>query len=193
MEALRAGRRHVSRLWLEDGDRPNQHELLQEIIGLAESQSIPARSVRGGLFDKLANQNANAQGVALEVEGYPYVALEAALARNDSRKSSTELSPLVLILDHVQDPQNLGTLFRTAEAMGVQAIILPDRRAAGITPAVVNASSGATEHLSIAQVTNLNRAIDELKESGYWIAGLDDASDASTIPAPPFPQRRIVP
>jgi 23S rRNA (guanosine2251-2'-O)-methyltransferase len=82
------------------------------------------------------------------------------------------------LLDHVQDPQNLGTLIRTAEAMDVTGIVIPERRAAGVTPAVSNASAGAVEHLLVAQVTNLNRAIDDLKEANVWVAGLDMAPEA---------------
>jgi 23S rRNA (guanosine2251-2'-O)-methyltransferase len=78
----------------------------------------------------------------------------------------------------LQDPQNLGTLIRTAEAMGVDGIVIPDRRAAGVTPAVSNASAGAVEHLPVAQVTNLNRAIEEFKKVGVWVAGLDMGEDA---------------
>ena len=82
------------------------------------------------------------------------------------------------MLDHLQDVQNLGTLLRTAEAMAVTGVILPDRRAAGITPAVVNASAGAVEHLRIAQVTNLVQTLERLKKAGVWVAGLDAAPGA---------------
>jgi 23S rRNA (guanosine2251-2'-O)-methyltransferase len=78
------------------------------------------------------------------------------------------------MLDHVQDPQNVGTLLRTADVVGAHGVILPDRRAASITPAVVNASAGAVEHLLIAEVANLTQAIEELKEQNVWIGGLED-------------------
>ena len=85
------------------------------------------------------------------------------------RRPSSErrAAAVLLILDHLQDPQNLGTLIRTAEAMGVHGIILPDRRAAGVTPAVTNSSAGAVERMAVAQVTNLNRTIDELKAAQH--------------------------
>ncbi len=85
---------------------------------------------------------------------------------------------LYLALDHLQDVQNLGTLLRTAEAMGVTGVVLPGRRSAGVTPAVVNVSAGAVEHLKIALVSNLVQALEALKESGAWVAGLDAAPDA---------------
>jgi 23S rRNA (guanosine2251-2'-O)-methyltransferase len=112
----------------------------------------------------------------LEVGDYPYVDLNGLLAQ--VRRGG---APLFLLLDHVQDPQNLGTLIRTAEAMGVTGIIIPERRAAGITPAVSNASAGAVEHLLVAQVTNLNRTIEELKAANIWVAGLDMGDDTQPL------------
>jgi len=185
MECLRAGRRPTYRLWLEESSsKSRQHDAVDEIVGLANSSSIPLRTVRGGIFDTLNNQRVNAQGVALEVDEYPYAEFDEVLTQvsqsKAKRASKAELPPLVLILDHMQDPQNLGALFRTAEAMAVDGVLIPDRRAAGITPAVVNASAGAVEHLQVAQVTNLNRAIDDLKNADFWIAGLEDEEGAST-------------
>ncbi len=176
LEVLRAGRRRVFRLWLE-GDKAESGGIVAEIVQAAEAQNIPTRTIRGGLFDKLARENSNAQGVALEVGDYPYVEWEDCLAR---AKAAGE-PPLLLILDHVQDPQNLGALIRTAEAMGVHGVILPDRRAVGVTPAVTNASAGAVEHLAVAQVTNLNTIIDLLKKRNIWVAGLDNAPDAGLL------------
>lgn len=168
LEALRAGRRHFYRLWLEGDEKATAQGIVGEVVALAQSRSLPIRWLRGGVFDRLKEQNVNHQGVALEVGDYPYVGIDALMAQ--ARRGE---APLFLILDHVQDPQNLGTLIRTAEAMGVNGIVIPDRRAAGVTPAVSNASAGAVEHLPVAQVTNLNRTIDDLKEVGVWVAGLD--------------------
>ncbi|MFN3333331.1 MAG: 23S rRNA (guanosine(2251)-2'-O)-methyltransferase RlmB, partial [Caldilinea sp.] len=88
--------------------------------------------------------------------------------------------PLLLILDHLQDPQNLGTLIRTAEAVGVHGVMIPERRAARVTPAVSNASAGAVEHLAEAQVVNINRLIEDLKQRNIWVVGLD--SEPTTPP-----------
>jgi len=90
-------------------------------------------------------------------------------------------APLILLLDHLQDPQNLGTLFRTAEAMGVHGVVIPDRRAAQVTASVSNASAGAVEHLRVAQIANINRTIDELKKSNIWVAGLDNVDSALNL------------
>jgi 23S rRNA (guanosine2251-2'-O)-methyltransferase len=122
---------------------------------------------------------ANHQGVALEASTYPYAPFEEVL----------ESPGTVLILDHLQDPQNFGTLLRAAEATGVAGVLIPRDRTVEVTPAVVNASSGAVEHLSVAQVPNLARAIEDLKTAGWWAAALDTGQDAvdlfrADIPTP---------
>lgn len=174
LEALRAQRRRIYRLWLEGTKEPQRTGIIGEIWQRADDASIPTRTIKGGLFEKLASRNANTQGVALEVGNYPYAEFDDCLARAKER----EEAPFLLLLDHLQDPQNLGTLFRTAEAMGIHGVIIPDRRAAGVTPAVSNASAGAVEHLLVAQVTNLNRTIEALKAANVWVAGLDSVPDA---------------
>jgi 23S rRNA (guanosine2251-2'-O)-methyltransferase len=176
-EALRAQRRRIYRLWLETSNDNKPGGVIAEIQQLAQAQNISMRPLQGGLFDKLARERVNAQGVALEVENYPYATLDDCLTR--ARRVGEP--PLLLILDHLQDPQNLGTLMRTAEAMGVHGIIIPDRRAAQITPAVSNASSGAVEHLLVAQVNNINRVIEELKVGNVWVAGLDSDPQTPTL------------
>jgi 23S rRNA (guanosine2251-2'-O)-methyltransferase len=105
---------------------------------------------------------------------YPYVEVEAMLALARERNEP----PLLLLLDCLQDPQNLGTLLRTAEVVGVHGVVIPRHRAAEITPAVSNASAGSVEHLLIARVTNLVRTMEELKEKGVWIAGLENLPEA---------------
>jgi 23S rRNA (guanosine2251-2'-O)-methyltransferase len=114
--------------------------------------------------------NINHQGVALEANDYPYSDIEDMLALARQRNQM----PLLLMLDHLQDPQNLGTLLRTAEIVGVHGVIIPGRRAAEITPAVVNASSGAVEHLLISVVTNLSQSIERLQKQGVWVVGVED-------------------
>lgn len=180
LETLQARRRRIYRLWLEgDQNTPAPTGIVAQIIEAAEAADVPTRTIKGGLFERLAQQNANAQGVALEVGGYPYVEVDDILAHAKEKREA----PLLLILDHVQDPQNLGTLIRTAEAMGVHGIILPDRRAAGVTPAVSNSSAGAVERMHVAQVTNLNRTIEYLKSRNIWVAGLDSEPTTPLIDA----------
>jgi 23S rRNA (guanosine2251-2'-O)-methyltransferase len=167
-ETLRAGRRHVFRLEVAHGVQEKGR--LSQILQMAEARKIPIlRAPRLGL-DKIHPAH---QGVVLEASGYPYRNLADILDLAEERKE-----PLfVLILDTLQDPQNLGTLLRTAEAIGVHGVVLPLARAAGVTPAVVNASSGASEHLLIAQA-NLSQAIDELKEADAWVVGLDESPES---------------
>ncbi len=177
LEALRANRRRIYRLWLEGERAAQPGDALYEIRELATHLNLPARSIQGGLFDKLGRERVNTQGVALEVGDYPYADLDDCLRR------AHELGepPFLLLLDHLHDPQNLGTLMRTAEAMGVHGVVIPERRAAQITPAVSSASSGAVEQLLIAQVNNLNRTIEELKAQNIWVAGLDGSPDVPPL------------
>lgn len=177
LETLRAGRRRLIRLWIEGNDGDRLAGLPAEIHGLAREKGLPTRFIRGGLFDRLAHEQANAQGIALEAGDYPYANVEECLRLAQERREP----PLLLILDHLQDPQNLGALFRTADAMGVHGVILPDRRAARVTAAVSNASAGAVEHLLVAQVTNINRLIHELKAANIWVVGLDDQPNAQEL------------
>lgn len=177
LETLRAEKRSVYRLWLEGEKDPQTKGIVGDICTAAAAANVPMRVIKGGLFEKLAQQNANAQGVALEVEPFPYADVADALDRAAERNEE----PLLLILDHVQDPQNLGSLIRCAETMGVHGLIIPDRRAAGVTPAVSNASAGAVEHLIVAQVPNINRVIDQLKRQNIWVAGLDGAPETPAL------------
>lgn len=177
LEALRAKKRSVYRLWLEGEDEPTTKGIIGEICAEATKANVPMRSIQDGLFDKLAEKNNNAQGVALEVEPFAYDDVEDAL----DLAASKDEPPLLLILDHLQDPQNLGALIRCAEAMGVHGLIIPDRRAAGVTPAVSNASAGAVEHMIVAQVPNINRVIEQLKRKNIWVTGLDGSPDTPPL------------
>ncbi len=165
-ESLRAGRRHLFRLWLAENlaDAP----IIRELRSLAARRGLAIENCPRVQLNRLAGTSHH-QGVLLEALTYPYVPLETILASAANAKEA----PLILILDLVQDVRNLGTLLRTAEAVGVHGVILQERRAAGITPAVVRASAGAVEHLLIAHVTNLVRTITSLQEEGLWVMGLE--------------------
>ena len=174
-EALRAGRRQFLRLWLEGRDGEQPGGALAEIVQLAQERKVSRRWAEAGIFDRIRRAQLNPQGVALESGPYPYADLHDILAI-----ARREPQPLYLVLDHLEDPRNLGTLFRSGAAFGLDGVVLPQRRAAGITPAVSIASSGAVEHLPVAQVTNVNRTIDLLKKSNVWTVGLD--LDAAAVP-----------
>lgn len=172
-EALLAGRRQAFGLWVLAGSRDAR---LREVVDLARARSVPIHEVDRHRLGQLAADRHH-QGVALEAGPYPYVLLEDILER---ARAAGE-APFLLLLDLLQDPQNLGTLVRTAEAVGVHGVVLGERRAAGVTPAVVHASSGATEWLPIARVTNLAQAMRALAEQGVWLVGLESAPEATPL------------
>ena len=168
LEALRAGRRRIQRVHLGQGVQ--RSGIIAEIIDAARARGCPVSESTRQTLERAGA--VNHQGVVAEAAAYPYVDLDDALAALESA------DPLFLALDHLQDVQNLGTLLRTAEAMAVTAVLLPGRRAAGVTPAVVNASAGAVEHLHIVQVGNLVQALERLKAAGVWVVGLDASPEA---------------
>jgi 23S rRNA (guanosine2251-2'-O)-methyltransferase len=166
-ECLRARRRHIHTLLLTEGIK--ETGIVAEIVEMATELRIPVERVNKGRLDKLAGEVH--QGVAVTVSGYPYVPMGQILARSRKRDEPS----FCLALDHVQDPHNLGALLRTAEGAGVDGVFIPERRAVGVTPAVVSASAGASEHVLVCQVTNLVRTIEELKKAGLWAIGLDNS------------------
>lgn len=143
-----------------------------EIIELSRGQNVPVDFVKRSDLDGIDPHH---QGAALNTGAYPYTDLDSIIHHAESHREPV----FVLLLDQLQDPQNLGTLLRSAEAFSVHGVILPLARSAAVTPAVVNASSGATEMLQIAQ-HNLAQAMDRLKEAGGWMIGLEDSPDAQT-------------
>lgn len=171
MEVLQAKRRQVFRLLfaagLEDKGR------ILELRKMAQARKIPIETVPREKINALGE---NPQGVAAEVSGYPYVALNDILD-NASRKNE---DLFVLVLDVIQNPQNLGTLLRSAEAAGIHGVIIPQHRSAEITTAVVSASSGASEHMLVAQ-GNLVQAIEEFKKTGAWVVGLEGGEAAQPV------------
>jgi 23S rRNA (guanosine2251-2'-O)-methyltransferase len=170
-ETLRAGRRHVFRLLLAKRVRPTG--IVGEIVDMAKRANVPVQMVDRQDLDRFGGE-VNHQGLAAEVSGYPYIHLET-LGETASKNNEP---PWLLLLDHIQDPQNLGSLLRTAEAVGVHGVVIPRRRAAGVTPAAVRASAGAAEHVRLAQVTNLVQAMESLKATGLWFAGLEARPEA---------------
>jgi len=173
-ECLRAGRRSILRLLIAQNSK--ETGTLGEIVRLARHKRLSFQRVDRHQLDRLV-PNVNHQGVVAEVSAYPYVEIAEMLAIARERAQS----PLLLLLDCLQDPQNLGTLLRTAQVVGAHGVVLLERRAASITPAVVNASSGACEHLRVAQVVNLVQTMERLKAENLWIAGLEDVPEAQLL------------
>lgn len=174
LEALRAGRRNFQQLLLAEG--VDEKGIVETIVRTAQQVGVNIRRVPRRIIDDLS-KDANHQGIALRSSGYPYVSLEAMLEAAQARGEP----PLLLVLDLLQDPQNVGALLRVADSVGVHGVVLQERRAVEVTPAVVSASSGAAEHLNIALVTNLVTAMRHLKEADVWLAGLDVDPSAQTI------------
>ena len=171
-EALKANRRKVYKLMIAEGAQEKGN--LAEAIKLAAERAIPIQRVKRETLDHQADSH---QGIMADVDAYQYSAVEDMLELAQQRNEP----PLILILDVIQNPQNLGTLLRTAEAVGAHGVIIPQRRGVEVTQAVVNASSGASEHLLIAQVVNLVVTMTDLKQHEIWITGLDNLPEAKSI------------
>jgi 23S rRNA (guanosine2251-2'-O)-methyltransferase len=168
-ETVRAGRREIFRIRVAEGVQEKGR--LAEVLQMGQKRRLPVERVPRRQLDGMGESH---QGVALEAGEYPYTGIQDMLDLAQQRGEA----PFLLILDTLQDPQNLGTLLRTAEIAGVHGVLLPFRRTATVTPAVVSASSGASEHLLIAQ-TNLAQAIAVLKEENVWVIGLEGGPQAS--------------
>ena len=170
-EALAAGRRTASEIILPPA-MPEEDDQLQRIRDEARSRRLVIRTMDRDALDRLTRFGHH-QGVALKTTGYPYVGLDEIC-----RAAEADENALVLVLDHLEDPQNVGSILRTACAVGATGVVIPEDRACGITPAAVRASAGGAEHLRVAHVVNLPRAMAELKEAGLWFTGLDWGDDA---------------
>jgi 23S rRNA (guanosine2251-2'-O)-methyltransferase len=173
-ESLRAGRRKPYKLMLAEGVRDT--DTVGQIVSLAERAGASVIRAERRDLDRLGR--VHHQGVALETSPYPYADLDDLLIAPPRSEHERPSAPLFLLLDLLQDPQNVGSLLRTAEAAGVRGVVIQRRRAVDITPAAVHASAGAAEHLKVAQVTNLVNAIARLKEHDVWVAGLEAAHSA---------------
>jgi 23S rRNA (guanosine2251-2'-O)-methyltransferase len=151
VEALRSGRRNVFGVFDAVGN--------EEVAEAAGAQGVEVKRISRQRIDDLAMGGVH-QGVVARVEPYPYSGLGEIL-------SSPE--PLVLVLDGVTDPRNLGAVLRAADGAGASGVVVPKERAAGVTAAAVKASAGASEHVRVARETNLTRAIGRMKEAGLWM------------------------
>jgi len=166
-EALEA-QRPIEHIVIAKG---RQDTRIEEIVQLARKKSIPVRFEDRSQLDRLANSKDHQGVVAL-------AAARAAAALDDILASANQArAGLIILLDGVEDPHNLGAIVRTALAAGAHGVVIPERRAAGLTDTVARSSAGALAHLPVAKVTNLARAMGELKQAGYWLVGLDERAD----------------
>jgi 23S rRNA (guanosine2251-2'-O)-methyltransferase len=163
-EALRARRRAFE--WV--GVAKERHDLrLQRVVDECRRNGVAVRFLGRPELDRMAGNNAH-QGVVAVTSAKQYNDLDDVIAAKRGQYS------LLVVLDGIEDPHNLGAILRTADAAGADGVVIPERRAVGVTPTVTKASAGASEHLPIAKVTNIARTVEELKDRNLWIVGLDE-------------------
>ena len=167
-EALRAGR-PLERVHVEEQHKPSAR--LREILDLCRRAGVPVRRETRGQLDRRA-PGAVHQGVLAVAAARSYAELEAVLERLEHAGAGRH--GLLVALDGIEDPHNLGAIIRSAHAAGADAVVIPERRAAGLTPAAAKAAAGALEYLPVVRVTNLGRVLGDLKRRGFWIVGLDE-------------------
>ncbi|MCE5263783.1 MAG: 23S rRNA (guanosine(2251)-2'-O)-methyltransferase RlmB [Deltaproteobacteria bacterium] len=169
LETLRSKGGDVRKVILAEGRRGGD---AAKILALAAARGVAAETLRREELDRLAGTVAH-QGVLCLCGEFAYASLEEIVAN----RHPAFPGGLVLLLDGIEDPQNLGSLIRSAHCFGANGVIIPRDRAAAITPAVIKASAGAAGHVPVARVVNLTQAIDVLKEKGFWIYGTDAEAD----------------
>lgn len=169
LEALRSGSRKIEKILIAEG---KPHQRIREIRTLARESGVPCRPVPRSVIERASGRDANHQGVLAYAASAGYADADD-LVRDLAGKAES----LCLVLDGIEDPHNLGAIVRSAECAGVDAVFVPERRAAGLTDTVAKASAGAVELVNVARVTNVNRLIDDLKEAGFWIAGAAGEAD----------------
>ena len=163
-EAFRAGKT-VEKLYLLKGERGGA---IGEIFGAAKENKVPVKYLEREAFERLAG-GANHQGVAAEVTDFSYSSVDDIFELAKSRGENV----LMVLTDGITDPHNLGAIIRSAECMGAHGVVIPRHRNVSVNDTVVKVSSGATEHLPVAKVTNINDAIRELKERNVWVYACD--------------------
>jgi 23S rRNA (guanosine2251-2'-O)-methyltransferase len=172
-EALESGRA-LERIVIARGRHGDR---LEEIVTKARERGVPVRFEERAIVDRLAGTPQH-QGVVAMAAAKHTLDLED-LLKNTTMGSSAP--GLLVVLDGVEDPHNLGAVIRSALAAGANGIILPDRRAAGLNETVARAAAGALEHLPVARVVNIARAMEQLKEAGYWTVGLDERAERKHV------------
>lgn len=187
LEALRGGRKQLETITIAEGAR---HERLRELLDLAKRDKVPVHRVPRFALDREL-PGVTHQGVVAKTAAARYYDADELLEKL-GRQVNTSDKPLVLGLDAVEDPRNLGAILRTAECAGVGGVFIPERRAVGLTATVAKAAAGALEHISVARVTNLVQLIEQLKQRNIWVIGAaeDGTSDYTewdwTVPSALF-------
>ncbi|HEV7797896.1 MAG TPA: 23S rRNA (guanosine(2251)-2'-O)-methyltransferase RlmB [Pyrinomonadaceae bacterium] len=173
LEALRAGNKTLEQITIAEGAR---HERLRELLDLAKQAKVPVHRAPKFALDR-ALPGATHQGIIARTAAAAYRNADELLDELSSQVGTAK-PPLVLGLDAIEDPRNLGAILRTAECAGVGGVFIPERRAVGLTPTVAKAAAGALEYVSVARVTNLVQLIEQLKQRNIWVIGA--ASDGTS-------------
>ncbi|MDP4092203.1 MAG: 23S rRNA (guanosine(2251)-2'-O)-methyltransferase RlmB [Bacillota bacterium] len=168
IEALKSDRA-INKILVSKGDKEGS---IKQIFGLARDKGIVVQEVERQKLDSISSTNAH-QGVVAFVSPMNYVEVEDILQAAASKGEP----PFIIVLDEIADPHNLGSILRTADAVGVHGVIIPKRRAVGLTAVVSKASAGAIEYVPVARVTNIVQTIDNLKKQNIWIVGTDSSGD----------------
>ena len=175
LEALRSAERHIDGIYLQQSRQGRRGREIDEIVRLAKTKGISVDFRPREALDRLTG-SAHHQGVVGIVAGKAYASLDDLIARVAEKEHA-----LLLLLDGIEDPHNLGAILRTAEAAAVDGVIIPERRAVGLTATVAKASAGAIEHLPLARVVNLSHTIERLKNENFWIYALDVKGDKNFL------------
>lgn len=173
LEALKAGGRRIERILIAEGSREKR---LNELLDLVHENRVPFQKVPRQNLSKFVDSDANHQGVIAFVAAADYYDTDKLLAEITEKIESGE-KPLLVILDGIEDPRNLGAILRTCETAGVDGVFIPERRAVGLNETVAKSSAGASEYVKVAKVTNLNRLIEDLKSRNIWIVGTSFETD----------------
>ncbi|CAH0417408.1 23S rRNA (guanosine(2251)-2'-O)-methyltransferase RlmB [Periweissella fabaria] len=165
VEALKSTEQTINKVWLQDGIHS---DAISEVLALAKERGLVVQNAPKSKLDELSDGQ-NHQGVVLSIAAFEYAELDDLFAK----AAAKDEAPFFLILDSIEDPHNLGSIMRTADAAGAHGIIIPKRRAVQLTATVAKTSTGAIEHVPVVRVTNLVNTVKELKERGLWIFGTD--------------------
>ncbi len=168
-EALRSGR-ELNKIWVAEGINKKS---IGEILSLAKKAKVVVQYVPNKRLNSLLDSD-NHQGIVASVAAYRYAELDEIFELAARR----EEDPLILVLDELEDPHNLGSILRTADAAGVHGVIIPRRRSVGLTAVVAKASTGAIEYVPVVRVNNLSQTVTQLKDRGVWVAGTDAKGSA---------------
>jgi len=164
LEAIKSGRT-INKIFIAKGSREGS---ITQIVALAKEKGIVINEVERAKLDKMSSSHAH-QGVIAFVSVKDYVDTDDILQAAEKKGEP----PFIIILDEIMDANNLGSILRTSDAVGVHGVIIPKRRAVGLNPAVSKASAGAVEYVPVARVTNISQTIDYLKKKGIWVVGTD--------------------